>query len=67
MLDYDKLSSQFDELLKSFTAEDLDDWLEYNELRIANEALEEYIENKGYSLKDKTYKLQPMRFRITSK
>ena len=67
MLDYNKLLIQFTELLNTFTVEDLQDWLEFNELRIANEALEEYISNKEYSLKDKTYKLQPMRFRITTK
>lgn len=48
MLDYDALSVQFDELLYLFTADDLQEWLDFDKKRILQEHLEELEEINAY-------------------
>lgn len=48
MLDYDALSVQFDELLYSFTADDLQEWVDFDKKRILQEHLDELAEIKAY-------------------
>ncbi len=59
MLDYDALAIQFDKLLATFTAQDLQDWIDFDKQRLADEALEEMLEN----LDDDTYHI-PLKYKI---
>ena len=58
MLDYDALAIQFDKLLATFTAQDLQEWIDFDKQRLAYEALEEMLEDLEYGY------IMPLEYKI---